>query len=294
MSTEAQVRALTDLINDEILKAMGLSSGTPLGRRLKPILSRATQRFCRLFADLDRVVAESGLAMGARALLPYLVEGFEVSGAEKIPHTGPLVVASNHPGTVDSAVITASISRSDLRIVAGAIPFLQHLPNIGRSLIFAPAGDLQARAQVVRESLRHLERGGSLLLFARGKIDPDPAFMPRADRTVESWSRSLELFLDRVPQARVLVTVVSGVLEPRLMRHPITWLRRAREDRQRLAMMLQVIQQMLGREIRIRPRVTFGDLVSEESAGGREYVLPAIVDAARRTFAAHMLPLAQA
>lgn len=141
---------------------------------------------------------------------------------------------------------------------------------------------------VVRESIRHLEAGGSLLLFARGRIDPDPAFMPHADENLSYWSRSLEIFLNRVPRTRVLVTVVSGVLHPRFMHHPLTWLRRAREDRQRLAMIAQVIQQMLGRRIELMARVTFGDLVSEESMGGKEHVLPAIVQSATRLLARHL------
>jgi hypothetical protein len=85
-----------------------------------------------------------------------------------------------------------------------------------------------------------------------------------------------------VPQARVLVTMVSGVLHPRFMRHPMTWLRSAREDRQRLAMMAQIVEQMLGRKIGLVPRVVFGDLVSEQSAGGRENILPTVIDSARR------------
>jgi len=275
------VATLTDLINDEIIKAMGLSVNNRRAHYLRPIFTRATCRFSQLFAEVDQIVAGRGLAEGARALLSQLVDRFEVCGAERVPEAGPLVVASNHPGTVDSAVIASAITRPDFKILAGPIPFLQHLPNISRHVIYAPAGDPYARMQVVRASLRHLERGGSLLLFARGRIDPDPSFMGNADADLGQWSRSLELFLGKIPRARVLITAVSGVLHPRFMHHPITWLRRAREDRQRLAMMAQVIQQMLGRRIALTPRVTFGELISEESAGGRERILPSIIESAR-------------
>jgi hypothetical protein len=197
------------------------------------------------------------------------------------------VIASNHPGTVDSVAITSGVPRPDLKVIASAVPFLRGLPHVGRYLIFTPPHDPHARMHVMRESIRHLRHGGALLVFGRGRIDPDPSFMPNADRLLEMWSRSLEIFLDRVPQARVLVTVVSGVLHPRFMRHPLTWLRRGREDRQRLAMMAQVIQQMLGRPLDVHPRVTFGELVSEETAGGRSNILPAIRQSAQRLLASH-------
>ena len=112
--------------------------------------------------------------------------------------------------------------------------------------------------------------------------------MPHPDETLPQWSRSLEIFLDRVPQAQVLVTIVSGVILPRFMHHPLTWLRRAREDRQRLAMMVQIIQQMLGNKIDLTARVTFGDLISEEKLGGREHMLPTIVGSARNLMATHL------
>ena len=278
---------LTNLISDEIIKAMGLSLHNPLGNWLRPIFERGTRRFSELFAEVDRIVGERGFAEGARTLLPHLVSSFEVHGAENIPQDGPLVVASNHPGTADSVVITAGVSRPDFKIVASAVPFLQHLPNVSKHLIFTPASDPHARMNVVREAIRHLESGGSLLLFGRGRIDPDPAFMPHADENLSHWSRSLEIFLKQVPRTRVLVTVVSGVLHPRFMRHPLTRLRRSREDRQRLAMMLQVIQQMLGKKIELMARVTFGDLISGESMGGKEHVLPAIVQSATGLLAKH-------
>jgi hypothetical protein len=110
--------------------------------------------------------------------------------------------------------------------------------------------------------------------------------MPNPDSEFHRWSRSLEIFIRNVPQVRVLVTTVSGVLAQRAYQHPITWFRRQRPDKQRLAFMYQIISQVLrGRELfGLRPRVTFGELL-----GGwrtRE-VLDEIESAARRTLARH-------
>ncbi len=282
------VDTLSTLICDEIIKALGLARENPIAGWLRPLFKQGTRRFSELFAEADRVVGEQGFASGARLLLPHLVSSLEIHGSDKIPHDGPLVVASNHPGTADSVLITSGVGRPDFKIIAGAIPFLQNLQHISKYLIFTPQTDPHGRMNVILKSIRHLQQGGSILLFAHGKIDPDPAFMPNADENLRLWSRSLEIFLDRVPEARVLVTVVSGVLHPRFMHHPITWFRRARDDRQRLAMMAQVIQQMLGRKIEIKARVTFGDLFSVNQVRGKDNILPAIIESARKLLAEHM------
>ncbi len=104
--------------------------------------------------------------------------------------------------------------------------------------------------QTVRSAVQHLKNGGALLIFPRGGIEPDPAFMPSPDSEFDKWSRSLEIFLHRVPLTRVLVTTVSGVIAPASMRHPITWFRKTRADCQRLAFIYQMIRQVLsGREL---------------------------------------------
>jgi hypothetical protein len=283
-----EVATLTRLINNEIIQAMGLPTDSWPGQRLHPLLARATRRFSELFVEVDRIVAAQGLPAGARWLLLQLVKGFEIRGAEHIPHEGPLVIASNHPGTVDSVTLAATAQRSDLKIVAGAIPFLQNLPNISKYLIYTSYDNAYNRMVVLRESIRHLRQGGALLLFADGHIDPDPSFMTQAEEEITHWSRSLEIFIRRAPQTQVIASIVSGVLDPRYMRHPITWLRKRRPDRQRLAMMMQVIQQMLGKKLDLVPRVSFGELLNLQSIGGPERALQATIESARRLLKQHL------
>ncbi len=282
------IEKLTRLIDNEVIQAMSLRPDGWLGKRLHPILRRATRRFSELFAEVDCIIAEQGLPAGARWLLLKLVKGFETRGAEHIPLEGPLVIASNHPGTVDSVTLAATARRDDLKIVAGAIPFLQNLPNVSRHLIFTSYDDAFNRMVVMRESIRHLRAGGSLLLFARAGIDPDPSFMPHAEEDLSIWSRSLEVFIRSVPQTQVVTSIVSNVLDPRYMRHPITRLRKARPDRQRLAMMMQIIEQMLGKKLELIPRVSFSDLLNIETIGGADKAMPAIVDSAKELMHSHL------
>lgn len=283
-----EVSTLTRLIENEVIQAMGLPTDSWIGEHLRPFLDRATRHFSEMFAECDRLIAQKGLPDGARYLLSNLVNGFEARGVENIPCEGPLVIASNHPGSVDSITLIAAAQRPDLKVIAGAIPFLQNLPNVSGHLIFTSYEDAHNRMVAVRESIRHLRAGGSLLLFADGHIDPDPSFMPHAEEELPNWSRSLEIFLRSVPQTQVVTSIISNVIDPRYMRHPITWLRRARPDRQRLAMMIQIIQQMLGKKLDLVPRVSFGELLDIQRIGNPERALQVIVDSAKRLMQIHI------
>ena len=241
--------------------------------------------------ELDCVVGEEGIAGGARWLLPRFVKGHSARGLENIPPAGPLVIASNHPASIDSVVISAHVPRRDYKIIIGEIPFFKNLPNIRNNSIFAPASeDAMGRMQVVREVIRHLKNDGTILIFPRGMIEPDPAWMPRPDAEFDHWSRSLEIFLKHVPPTQVLVTMVSGVISKAAMHHPITWFRKARPDRQRLAFIYQFLRQMAaGKEtFGLTPRVTFGDLISAQNTTGRADMLQTITQSAKKVLEVHM------
>jgi hypothetical protein len=281
-------KVLKELIMNEIFKAMGWPEQGLRRRVFAPLFSKATQRFAELFAGIDQQVAQHGVVQAARWALPRFAASFRAEGTENIPTEGPLVIASNHPGTCDSLVVAASLPRLDLKIIGGDIPFLVNLPNVSRHLIYTSYTDTLSRMAAVRQAIRHLQQGGSILLFARAGIEPDPAVMPGAEAELDRWSHSLEVFLKHVPATRVVVSIVSGVLSAKSLRHPLTWLRRTRVDRQRLAMFAQIIQQMvIGQKLPLTPRVTFGQAGDLESLNGPQGVLPAIVASAHQLLALH-------
>jgi len=173
-------------------------------------------------------------------------------------------------------------------------PNFKNLLHTRDSAVFAPESkDSVGRMKVVREVIRHLKRDGAILIliFPRSEIEPDPAWMPDPDAEFHHWSRSLEIFLQQVPQRQVLVTITSGVIAKNAMHHPITWFRKNRPGRQRLAFMVQMIRQMLaGKELfGLTPRVTFGDLIRTENTMDREHTLQLITDSAPRVLKEHML-----
>ena len=188
-------------------------------------------------------------------------------------------------------VITAHIPRPDLKIIIGEIPPYRYLPHVSQHIIFSPnVKNTFGRMGTVRNAIHHLKGGGALLIFPRGGIEPDPAFMPQPDVEFHQWSRSLEILVRNVPQTQVLITIVSGVIAQEAMHHPITWFRKARPDRQRLAFIYQMIRQVWsGKELYdLIPRVTFGEVLS---SANHETILPEVEQAARRVLAQHLLSL---
>ena len=288
--------ALTDVLTEnlviEITKALALPETQQVRKIIASLTGKPIQRFTQLASELDCVVEKAGIAGGARWLLPRFVKGHSARGVENIPLQGPLVVASNHPAYIDSVVISAYIPRRDYKVIIGEIPFFKNLPNISQNAIFAPdPGDTMGRMQVIREVIRHLKNDGAILIFPRGGIEADPAWMPRPEAEFDYWSRSLEIFLKQVPHTQVLVTMVSGVISKAAMYHPITWFRKARPDRQRLAFMYQMIRQMIAdKEIfGLTPRVTFGDLISVENTTDRAHMLQTITQSAYSVLKTHMI-----
>jgi hypothetical protein len=183
----------------------------------------------------------------------------ETNNVENIPREGPLLITSNHPGTCDSLVIAATVPRPDLKIVATGVPFVQGLRNAAENLIYTTL-DVHERMLVVRSVIRHLKDGGAVLIFPTGRIDPDPALSPEAVHDLGKWSPSIEIILRHVPQTRVLLTVVSGVLSARWRWNPIVRLMGDDHKQRSVAEFLQVIQQMIfPNSISISPRLTFSN-----------------------------------
>lgn len=284
------VEKLRKHISSEICRAVGLSEQGPLSRPIDWLFRVPTERFAQVGARFDAWVQQHGFAEAARQILPVFVGGYAAVGNDRIPADGPLLITSNHPGAYDALVIAASVNRDDIKIVAGDIPFLMSLPSASDHFIFATRDPYQ-RMGVLRSSIRHLRDGGALLIFPSGHIDPDPAVLPGAWEALQDWSRSVEVMLRRVPDAQVLVTIVSGVLARACTRSPLTRLRRRPQDRQRIAEFIQVIQQMvLERSYALVPDISFAEpLTTLSLTGVAEHVGPmdALVRQAQQLFARH-------
>ncbi len=244
-------------LSTDILEAAGLAPGSPLRAVFSPLVWPPAHRFARLAAEFDQTVAQSGLMEAVRWVLPRFVDSVRAQGTENIPATGPLILAANHPGASDGLVIASCLPRDDLKVVVTDRPFFRHLYAASPHLIYTPR-DTTGRMSVVREAVRHLRAGGSLLIFAHGNVEPDPAVTPGAEEALEGWSPSVPLLLRRVPRASLVVTIVSGVLAPSALRHPLTRLQENWRGRQLLAEIIQTSQQVLfKRRFQLSPAVRF-------------------------------------
>ena len=261
----AQVEALTEINLDDFFESLGLAQ-LRWGRGLLRWLFRpAARRFAQTVAAFDGEVGERGLQAGSAWILKRMTRRLEVAGRENIPADGPVLILANHPGMADTIGLFTSVPRPDLRIIALARPFLHALPNVSRQLIYVPTEG--ARMPVVRAAARHLREGRAVLTCPAGEIEPDPTVMPGAAASLQNWSQSIGLFARLVPQTRVVPAIVSGVVSPAALRNPLTRLRRARKDRERMAAALQV---MIPAYQGVTVRVAFGPPLAgaELVAGG--------------------------
>ncbi|NMC14563.1 MAG: hypothetical protein GYA34_16955 [Chloroflexi bacterium] len=256
------IATLRQTLIDEIGNAFGLPKQYIIRCFFDPLFWLPAERFAKIGIRFDQIVAERGFCEAARWILPRFVQDIFALGSDQIPPEGPLLVTSNHPGTVDSLAITAALCRNDIKIVASGIPFIKNLPFTRQHIIFVTQ-NIQERMLAIREGIRHLQKGGALLIFPSGNLDPDPAVLPGANESLTRWSSSLEIILRKAPQTNVLITIVSGVLSQSCIQHPLTRLRKGFRERQKLAEFLQVIQQLLSyKNFELIPRITFEMLQS--------------------------------
>jgi hypothetical protein len=281
---------------DEVYRALGKKPPAWLRKFLDPLLFVPASRFSKIALEFDSHCAEGGFAHASCQILPNFIKGIRFAGLENVPKTGPLLVVSNHPGTVDSLCIAAGVDRKDIRIVASGVPFLRGLQSTARHLIYSSL-DTYMRMMVVRSGIKHLKEGGALLIFPSGHIDPDPEMLPGAEEGLREWSPSVDLILHKVPQAQVLVTIVSGVLSQQSLHNPFTRLRKSSVDRQRIAEFVQISRQMiLGLREELIPKVSFAPplQVFELAAqtDGTE-LLPALIKQAQKLLAIHEMSSAR-
>ncbi len=131
----AHVRDLTKNLTDEIMRALSLSPTGWARKLLGPVFWPPAHRFAKLAATFDQRVAECGLQEAATWVLPKFVPAVEALGQDAIPREGPLLIASNHPGTVDGLAILSQVPRDDVKVVVTGIPFVQGLPGLRDHLI---------------------------------------------------------------------------------------------------------------------------------------------------------------
>jgi Acyltransferase len=295
IATRAYANAddLTRFIIDEILIALKQPPHGIARRILGPLLKLPARRFATLMAEVDRRAAQNGLVAAAQWLLTQIVTGLDARGTEHIPRSGPLLVASNHPGAYDIVALIASIGRDDIKIIASDVAFTRSLIATSPHLIYVNPDDRGApdRMVAIRSALRHLQAGGALLVYPTGIVDPDPDISAGLEESIGTWSGSLEIFLRRAPQTCVIPAIVSSVLSRRYFNNPLVKIPKTAWEKRKLAEMIQVSWQMIrNKPIDLTPRITFaGAIKGDDLRDSEGHALPAIIARARQTLSEHNL-----
>lgn len=254
---------LERLCSEELLTAFGLDESQHGRRALELLFRGPVRRLAAQISAYDEIVGVSGLGAGGAWALDRMARRVEVTGQEHVPREGPLLLVSNHPGLADAVALFTATPRDDLRVVAAERPFLEALPNTSRYLLTV---DERSRTHLaaVRAAVRHLRRGGAVLTFPGGRIEPDPAVLPGAAEALDDWSESVDLFAQLVPDLAVVPAAVSGVLSPAALRNPLVLLRRREQDRRWLAATIQMLVPALRN---VTTRVAFGDPIRADVDG---------------------------
>ena len=288
---DADISKLSNAVIGEIFLALGFSKTGAAYQTFGRLFRKPADRLSTLFVTADRMIVSDGFPEAMAWILKGFCRGVTAHGTETIPHTGALLVLSNHAGTYDSFVIASQVGRNDLKVIASDVPFLKKLPNTSAHIIYL-SDKTQDRMIAARAGIRQLKEGGTLLLYGTGLIDPDPAVYPDAEAWIEKWLPSIDLFLRAAPDTKVVLSIVSGVVAERWAHSPITWLKRIDWQKRRLAEFSQVLQQLFfpGR-LYLDPYISFAQPVGAEELlreSSSERVLPAVISRGKALLREHI------
>jgi len=265
MMMDTLVAQLSESLIDEIVAAVGLPTTKLPHAIFWRFFRNITHRLANIGASFDQITKERGLPAASAWALTHFCSDVHVHGAELIPDQGPLLVVSNHPGTYDALALFANLEGHNIRSVSNVIPFLGLLPTARHNFLFTPREDVRERMLVLRRAIKHLQEGGTVTYFGSGHRDPDPTVYPCAERSIDNWLNVFDTFFKYVKDLKLLPMIVSGVVSPKWVRHPITWVRRKQIDKQRLAEFCQVITQLRKPgSLMMTPRISVGVPFSEQ------------------------------
>ncbi len=247
-------------LHDEALVRLGVTDRPVLNRLASRLIMQALPRFADVMTEFDRRVAADGFASGLLWLLPFLQMDVSSVGKEGVPTDGPVLLVSNHPGGADFCAIFSQVARNDGRMVA-AVEQLGLLPNVTPHIVYSSRtkGKQRKRGETTQLLINQLRDGNLILLYPRGKMEPDPRWAVGGRDCVPLWSGSTTRFAAAVPNLTIVPVCVSGSVSRKAL--SMRWLNLFRSERykQRTAVFVQMAMSMLRPKMwNVTPLVHFG------------------------------------
>jgi len=263
--TPSNVETLTQINLDDLISSFGWQNHPFLARLLRRTFISTPQKFAHQMVEFDSAIRAHGLVEASRLTMQNYVDDLRIFGRDRIPDSAFLAL-SNHPGMTDTLSLFVSLDRPDLKIIALDRPFLNALPNMSRQLAYVTE-DSGARFTLIRQISAHLRNGGAALTFPAGQIEPDPDVQDDAIESLCAWTDSAGVFIRMAPEVPVLPVLVRGVIRAKTVHHPLTYLKRARPEREKLAAALQMLAHVMFRKKDVHVRVQIGNPIYARDLG---------------------------
>lgn len=239
--------SLARMILDDVLATLNVNRVKALHYLVTILGSKTSRWLADLLSRWDSQIERSSFLETARDALDLFTSGFELSSADEIPKTGPLLAVANHPGMVDSIGAIVTVGREDVRVVAARREFLRVLPNISSHLLTIEK-DASLRLEAMRHIIQALNEGHAVIIFPGGRLEPEPAMMPGAAAAIDQWSASIGIFLSKVPETRLLPVLISQTLSPKAWHSWPARLPKTQKRRHQAAMGWQFVKQRVSKD----------------------------------------------
>jgi hypothetical protein len=256
-----------DLITRTLLRDAMQWFGVQNARYRRTVVSKFLEltlpRFSSIVSSMDEVVGQQGFVAGVNWMLPHLQMSVTGHGVDNVPRSGPVLIASNHPGGADFLVIFSQVPRDDVRLVA-AVEQLDLLPNVVKHIVYTSRtrGKKAEKGATTKRLIEELAQAHLVLIYPRGIMEPDPRWSAGGRANLQQWSHSFERFAEAVPDLTIVPTLVAGSTSRRAFDQRWLTLYRSERARQRVATFVQVLLGMsrpTGWEV--NPHVWFGEPV---------------------------------
>ena len=265
---QASLDILTKINLDDLVTSFGWQDSALLSRLLRFAFRKPAKIFAQHIIEFDDVTGMRGIVEGGWRLTNRYVQELRIIGADRIPESAFLAL-SNHPGMADTITLFAALNRKDLHIIALDRPFLNVLPNTTKQLFYVYDNPAR-RMTLVRQVSTHLKKGGAILTFPAGHIEPDPNVYPGAVESLTSWTDSAEVFLRLAPDTAILPVLVRNVVTKKYAHHWLTKIKKTKEEQEKLASALQLLGILLFREKSPVVTIQIGNPIRVKDLGTNE------------------------